>query len=107
MDGFIFTFLPALFELGIGIGLPLTGVALAVPRLGAYLNQRRQVKAVQSRDSRRLADLERYVGVSYPVICQAIVETDGHASKELKNELTTLLQDNLIPLLANNKDKKT
>lgn len=84
MDGFFFTFLPAVFEIGLGVGLPLLGLSKLAPAVMAKRTERLRVK-------RRLGALEAYAARAHATICNLIVEGDiSPASKESLYELQAI-----------------
>lgn len=81
MDGFFFTFLPILFEIGVGVGLPVLAFSKLVPAVMTKYIERLRVK-------RNVTALEAYAEKANATICNLIVE--GVISSESKESLYEL-----------------
>lgn len=80
MDGLIFTFLPRLLEVGLGVGLPLLGFAQAIPRLQSWGISRAATRLQAKRQSDYVRDLEAYARESHQVICDLILDANSNTS---------------------------
>lgn len=67
MDGFIFTFVPVVFKLGLGFGLPLLGLYKLAPALW-----QKRIESLRVRHHQ--AELEEYVDRANAVVCDLIVK---------------------------------